>query len=223
MDQAKLNVAKELLNFLQPNIKVGLGTGATVEVAMDLIFEQKLHTKLNLKFAFSSLRTQKLANDYNFTPLYSFTKLDLVFDGADCVLENGNLIKGLGGALFREKILAKLATKYIIIADEKKLRLNFDKESIPVEISSFQTDYILDELKKLGGVATIRLQNGENYKTDNYNLIADTVFDEIDNLHDLSTNLKVITGVVEHGLFLDFKPILILGSDTINTTKIIYT
>lgn len=222
MDLGILNAAKALVEFLKPNQKIGLGTGKTVEAAMDLIYQQKLATTLNLQFCYTSLRTEKIANQYNFKSLSDFESLDLVFDGVDSCLENGTLVKGGGGALFREKILATYADKYIIIADLKKLKENFNNQIVPIEISSFNFQKCLQNIALLGGKPEIRMDNQVLFKTDNGNLIADTFFETITDAKSLANQIKLITGVIEHGLFIDFKPILILGSDT-QTTKIIYT
>jgi len=222
MDFAKERAANELLKFIQPDFKIGLGTGSTIEVAMKFIYEKNLATNLNLQFVYSSKRTQNLAKEFDFKNLLEFDKLDLVLDGADIILKNGFMIKGLGGALLKEKILAEATDNYIIMADEVKLKNDFNSQIVPIEISDFNPELTLIKINNLGGKPMLRKTENALYKTDNGNLIADTFFEKIANPMRLATDLKQITGVIEHGFFLDFKPILILGS-TNKPTQIIYT
>lgn len=217
-----LNSAKEFIQFLKPNEKIGLGTGQTVEALMDLVYQMDLAAKLNLQFCYTSKRTEKLAIKYGFLSLNEFKDLDLVVDGADIILENGWMIKGKGGALFQEKIIAGFTKKYFIIADAKKLRKSFDKQIIPIEISPINYEDCLTNILAIGGNPEIRLENGNMFKTDNQNFIADTYFETVPEPRELASKIKLIAGVIDHGLFLDFKPILILGSEN-EPTKIIYT
>lgn len=218
MNIAKINAAEKFLSYLEPGMVVGLGSGTTVETLMKLIYHSNLSSKL--QFSYSSLRTNELANAYNLKDAEPESNIDIMVDSADLFLKTGELIKGLGGALFREKILAKSTDKYFIIVEEAKIVNSFENHIIPIEISSFNPKLTVKEIVNLGGQPILRPFKNEIYLTDNQNFIVDTVFKKIPDLKKLANQIKSITGVIEHGLFLDFKPTLIIGSNTDKTLVI---
>jgi ribose 5-phosphate isomerase A len=139
--------------------------------------------------------------------------VDLTIDGADEVDPELNLIKGLGGALVREKIVAVATNLEIIVADESKLvdRLG-TKVPLPVEVVRFSHEATIHRLEKLGCRAAIRMRHGERFVSDNGNYVVDCKFPVIENAHELESEIKLIPGVVDSGLFLDLADKVIVAT-----------
>src|SRR5689334_11512923 len=132
------------------------------------------------------------------TSFKEIKRLDLTIDGADEVDENMNLIKGGGGALLWEKIVASATAQYIVIADEQKLVSPLGKFPLPVEIVLFGWELTVHHLEKLGCSVSIRKQDGKDFITDNGNYIADCSFGAIHDPAALTNTLNAIPGVVEN-------------------------
>src|SRR5437899_3509656 len=141
--------------------------------------------------------------------------IDLAVDGADEVDRDLNLIKGRGGALFREKIVAAASKRFVVVVDESKLVKELGAGVLPVEVLPFLWRTTADRLIALG--ASLRVRGGEEvpYVTDNGNLILDVTVDGgIKNPADFGFELKKVTGVVEHGLFVDMTDtVIVAGAD----------
>ena len=151
-------------------------------------------------------------------PLGSFSDrsiIDLTIDGADEVDPGLNLIKGGGGALLREKILAQNSQKFIIIIDESKLSSALGvKGLVPVEVIPFGCYPVLKYLKTLSVDARLRLdEKNESFQTDQGNFIIDCKFEKISQPHELAAKLKAKTGIVEHGLFLGLATDVIVAGE----------
>jgi len=200
----KIAVAKAAVAMVKPNTIVGLGTGSTATLA---IKELAKLMKDGLQFTGvpSSVATQELATSLGI-PLLELgmvNAIDISIDGADEFTTALELIKGGGGALFREKIVASLSEKQIIITDSSKKVAQLGAFKVPVEVNPNAQQYVANELKKLNGQAKLRLNNGTTFITDNGNIILDVDFGLIDAPATLAQAIKQIEGVLAHGLFIN--------------------
>ncbi|WP_439022801.1 ribose 5-phosphate isomerase A [Bacillus thuringiensis] len=202
-------------NFVQDGMKVGLGTGSTVYWMIQKL-GQRVQEGLSIQAVPTSKETEALAQQLNI-PLISLNEiqtLDLTIDGADEIDSNLQLIKGGGGALLREKIVAASSTELIIIADESKVATHLGTFPLPVEIIPFSWKQTENKIQSLGCQTTLRLKNNDIFITDNNNMIIDCVFpNHISNPATLHEKLKMITGVVETGLFINMTSKAIIGTN----------
>ncbi|PGZ07375.1 ribose 5-phosphate isomerase A [Bacillus cereus] len=202
-------------DFVQDNMKIGLGTGSTVYWMIQKL-GKRVQKGLSIQAVPTSKETEILAQQLNI-PLISLNDiqtLDLTIDGADEIDSNLQLIKGGGGALFREKIVASSSKELIIIADESKIVTHLGAFPLPVEITPFSWKQTESKIQSLGCQTTLRLKNNETFITDNNNIIIDCVFpNNISNPANLHDQLKMITGVVETGLFINMTSKVIIGTE----------
>jgi len=137
----------------------------------------------------------KIADESN------FVDIDVVFDGADQIDSDFNMIKGGGGALLREKVLISAANKVVILADDTKFVKRLT-QPVPIEIHKFARSFLLKRLKEIGGSPKLRtMDKGYPYVTENGNIVLDTSFNSIENVRNKEIELKNIPGVLEVGLF----------------------
>ena len=198
MDQneKKLNVAKAAVKHIHNDCLLGMGTGSTVNFLIDLLPEIK--NKISA-VASSSVQTENLLkmNGFEVQALNQLGMLDLYIDGADEATKNLHLIKGGGGALTREKILAGNSKKFICIADETKLVKRLGVFPLPIEVIPMARSFVSREIIKYHGKPVYR----ENFVTDNGNEIIDIHnLDIVDPIH-LENDLNQIPGVVTVGIF----------------------
>lgn len=201
-------------NFVTDGMKVGLGTGSTVYWTIQKLGE-RVKEGLSFQAVPTSKETEVLAKQLNISliSLNDLQSLDLTIDGADEIDANLQLIKGGGGALLREKIVATSSKELIIIADESKLVTHLGTFPLPVEIIPFSWKQTERKIQSLGCQTTLRLKNNETFITDNNNMIIDCIFPHnITNPANLHTQLKKITGVVETGLFVNMTSKAIIGT-----------
>jgi len=192
---------------------VGLGTGSTAYWAIEMIGEKVKKNELQIKAVATSKRSEEQARSLNI-PIVSFAQIDqidITIDGADETDEQLNLIKGGGGALLREKIVASNSKELIIIVDESKLVKHLGKFPLPVETVVFGWEKVFQKLKALGCVPKLRMENDHPYITDNSNYIIDCAFGEIINPAALHEKLNAMVGVVENGLFINLAYKVIAG------------
>mgnify|MGYP001234168444 FL=1 len=198
MDQneKKLNVAKAAVKHIQNDCLLGMGTGSTVNFLIDLLPEIK--NKISA-VASSSVQTENLLkmNGFEVQALNQLGMLDLYIDGADEATKNLHLIKGGGGALTREKILAENSKKFICIADETKLVKRLGIFPLPVEVIPMARSFVSREIIKYHGKPVYR----ENFVTDNGNEIIDIHNLDIVDPIQLENDLNQIPGVVTVGIF----------------------
>lgn len=218
MLEIKKNVAKEALNYVKSGMVLGLGSGSTAEEFVKQLGEKiKLNKLKNVVGVATSLATEKLALSCGvpLSDLDKFEMLDLAVDGADEVDPSLNLIKGLGKALLREKMVEVRAKKFIVIVDDSKLVLKLGKKSpLPVEIVKFSFESTLMFLNNLPDCrAELWVEeNGKIAETDNGNYLVKCFFNNgIDDVYDVAFTLDSAVGVVEHGLFLDMVSLVIVG------------
>ncbi|ANI89446.1 ribose 5-phosphate isomerase A [Arachidicoccus ginsenosidimutans] len=200
-------------SYIKDGMNVGLGTGSTSFFAIQKIGDRVKNEGLKLKCIATSNESEKLARELNI-PIYGFDEikeLDITIDGADEVDKDFNLIKGGGGALLREKIIAYITKHYIIIVDESKVAETLGKFHLPVEVVQFGWQRTFDHLQNLGCVPTLRQKNNQPFITDNGNYILDCDFKKIENPKSLEAAIHEIPGVVEIGLFIDRTNTLIVG------------
>ena len=215
----KRAVAAKALEFVQDGMKLGLGSGTTAEIFVELL-APKVRAGQKLLCVPSSDRTATLARKLGFTlsSLDDLAPLDLTIDGADEADRNLDLIKGGGGMLLREKIVASASKKMIVIADESKLVPRLGKFPLPVEVSEFGhktvARHLSEAIAALGYKnvpATLRQKDGAPFKTDSGNLIYDCAFGAIQNAPKLAAAIKGVPGVVEHGLFIGIATTLLIA------------
>jgi ribose 5-phosphate isomerase A len=182
---------------------VGLGSGSTVTEFVKILSSYIQHKSLAIRIVPSSLQIQMMAEQaaLRVEELNQLSKIDLTVDGADQVDQHFNLIKGGGGALFRERILMTAAQRTIILVDETKFveRLN---KPVPIEVSPFARSFVVERLKCMDGYPRIRVDS-RSYPsiTENGNIIIDTDFGIINDPAQLEARIKNIPGVIEVGIF----------------------
>lgn len=213
-DLKKLAAEKAIEN-IEDDMVVGLGSGSTVEYALKKL-GQLVRDGLKIKGIPSSIRTQRIAINEKI-PLTSFEEnpeIDLTIDGADEVDSSLNVIKGGGGALTREKIIAFNSKKVIIVIDDSKIvkALGIDFP-LPVEVTKFGWTATKKIIENFGCIVELRkIMENEPFITDNGNYILDCEFEKISDPVQLENDLNIIPGVVENGLFIGLVDEVIVGS-----------
>jgi len=204
----KLMAAKEALKFVSPGNVIGLGTGTTANEFIKLLSKSDL--RRSIIGVATSINTENLAMDLGIqiVDIDSVDKIDVTIDGADEIDPSGNILKGGGGALTREKKVALSSMNYVIIAsDEKMVKKIPDHMGIPIEILPFGKKKTIESIENLKFIFRLR----ENFITDNGNLVVDCIpSNEID-LSVANKEIKGLNGVVETGLFLNFKKTIIIS------------
>ncbi|MGY0034481.1 ribose-5-phosphate isomerase RpiA [Pedobacter sp. NJ-S-72] len=149
-------------------------------------------------------------------PMEQVKAIDITIDGADEFDTELNLVKGGGGALFREKIVASLTKNEIIIADSGKLVTQLGKFKVPIEVVPLALNYVLQQLAKLNGKGEVRMKDNKPFITDNHNIIVDADFGLINDndAAGLSERLNRIEGILAHGLFVQLTSKVIMGKGT---------
>ena len=216
--ELKIEAARAALELVQDGMKLGIGTGSTADEFVRLLAE-KVGNGMNIIGVPTSIRTQQLCDELGvpLTTLEELPQLDLVVDGADEVDHDFNLIKGGGGALLREKIVANAATSMAVIADDSKFVDALGMFPLPIEVNKFglRSTWLTIEqaAKDLELVGPVELRGGADnpFETDGGHLILDASFGHIRNAQALSSALLEIPGVVEHGLFLGYASTVFLA------------
>lgn len=200
--------------LIEDGMHIGIGTGSTVFYFIQRL-TQRCQTGLQIKAAFSSIRSKKQALDGGIPPIKDdlFTHLDMTVDGADEIDPHHSMIKGGGGALLREKMLASSSSTMLVIVDETKCVKQLGKVKLPVEICQFAYTSTIEKIQNLGHTGNIRIdKNGAFYLTDNGNYIYDIhLKNPLIDPAPLHLALIQIAGVVETGLFFDLPTKLIVG------------
>ena len=205
--------ALEAVKYIKDGMTVGLGTGSTAFFMIEAIGEM-VRNGLEIKAVATSYETEKLAKKLgiNVITLAEAKRLDVTIDGADEVDGQFQLIKGGGGALLREKIVAHNSDFNIIIADSSKQVSRLGKFKLPIETIPFATQLIIKELEEMNLHPVQRMRGTDDYKTDENNDIVDVdIWNSDVKLTDLEHQLKNIPGIVETGLFLTSTDLVIIG------------
>jgi ribose 5-phosphate isomerase A len=216
---AKQLAAEKAVTFLEDGMTVGLGTGSTAYWAIEKIGEKVKKEGWKLKAIATSVRSEEQARSLGI-PIVDFStvkSIDITIDGADEVDAKLQLIKGGGGALLREKIVATNSKQMIVVADESKWVKTLGKFPLPVEVVHFGWERVFEKLQLLGCEAKRRMNGTEPYLTDNGNYIVDCAFEEIKDAPALHESVNAITGVVDNGLFIRIASKLVLGFDSGDT------
>lgn len=203
-------VGEKAVEYIKDGMIVGLGTGSTAYWAI-LKIGELVKNGLKIQGVPTSKSTEKLALELNI-PLLDIskvTKIDVTIDGADEFDLHKNLIKGGGGALLREKIIASVTDFYVIIADAAKGSEILGDFAVPVEVTPFALAISVEQLKDLGCEPSLRLADGKPFITDNQNLIVDCQFKRILHPDELAVKMNAIPGVVENGLFVNMANVII--------------
>jgi ribose 5-phosphate isomerase A len=219
---AKQLAGETAVNFLESGMTIGLGTGTTAYWAIEKIGEKVNRDGWKVKAIATSVSSEDLARSLKI-PIVDFSSvksIDVTIDGADEVDGHLQLIKGGGGALLREKIVATNSRQMIVVADESKQVKTLGRFPLPVEVVHFGWERTFDKLQLLGCEAKRRMKGTEPYLTDNGNYIVDCAFGEITDASGLSELINAITGVVDNGLFIHIATKLVLGFNS-GETRII--
>lgn len=218
IEKEKKNAALEAVKHVKDGLIIGLGSGSTVAYAIEEIGNKIKHEKLRVLGVPTSYQAFMLAVKYRIpiTTLEEHPTLDLTIDGADQIDNKLNLIKGMGGALAREKIVASASKKLVIVADKsKKVRiLGENHHPTPIEVLPFAAAFVMREIKKIGGRPVLREGTGKigPIITDNGNVIIDANFGPIHKPAELMHTLKSLPGVVETGLFVNMADVAYIGA-----------
>jgi len=219
IDRAKKNAALEAVKHVKDGFIVGLGSGSTASFAIQEIgrlIRQKGWRVLGVPTSHQAFLLAVNCG-VSITTLNEHPRLDLTIDGVDQVDPDLNMIKGMGGALTREKIVASASQQNVIVADETKLTKKLGtNQSVPIEVLPFATALVESRIKKMKGKPVLREGKGKvgPIMTDNGNFIVDADFGPIDVPSELNFKLKSIPGVVETGLFIRMANIVYVGTPT---------
>jgi ribose 5-phosphate isomerase A len=209
-DEQKRQVAREAIRYVVDDAYVGVGSGSTANFFIDELAKIKHRIKGAVA---SSIKTAERLKGHGI-PVLELTAIDTLpvyIDGADEVTEHGAMIKGGGGALTREKIVAAVAARFVCIVDQSKLVGVLGGFPLPVEVIPMARSYVAHELVKLGGRPQLRA----SFITDNGNIVLDVEDLRIVNPVQLEAKINNIVGVVTNGLFADRgADVILIGSDT---------
>jgi len=210
--KAKKLTGEKAAEYIEDGMIIGLGTGSTAYYAIKKVGEL-VRNGLKIKAVPTSKETAELAaaEGIELIELADVESLDLTIDGADEVDPDFNLIKGGGGALLGEKIVASATDKLIIVVDESKLVENLGAFPLPIEITPFSWQYTQRMIEKFSCSSKLRKKDGEVFITDNGNYILDCDFGKIEDPLKISVELNKLPGVVENGIFAEMAEIVVVG------------
>jgi len=218
IQEAKKKAALEAVKHVKDNCIVGLGSGTTVAFAIEALGERMKKENLKIMGIPSSYQAFQLAVQYGvpITTLDEHPIIDVTIDGADQVTPELYLIKGMGAALAREKIVAAASKYNIIIVDESKRVkvLGENNQAVPIEVLPFALSLVKSKISELGANPVVREGKGKlgPIVTDNGNMIIDANFGLIQNPRDLAVKVKMIPGVVETGFFVGLTDIVYIAT-----------
>lgn len=209
-DQEKKLAAKEAVKSVKNGMLIGLGTGSTVYFLLKEL-EELVKRGVDFIGVSSSVETERIAKEFGIkTTDYVEDMIDITFDGADEADLMGNLIKGGGGALVREKIIAYNSREMVVMVDSSKVNSEgIGKFPLPIEVLPFLSDATLRNIEKFGARCSFR--ENKKFRSDNDNLIIDCEFGMIKDPKDLERKIKMIPGVVEVGIFTSIASRIIEG------------
>jgi len=215
-ETAKILAARKALEFIEEGMVVGLGSGSTATQFIKLLGEQVKHG-LKIRGIASSKASEELAASLTI-PIVDFNtcpEIDVTVDGADEVAPGLALIKGGGGALLREKIVASASKRFIVVVDSSKVVDQLGRFPLPVEVIPMASPIVTKKLLDLGIHPKVRrLAAGSEFITDEGNVILDCECGTIDDPYKLAASIRQIVGVVEHGLFLDMADTALIANNS---------
>ncbi len=221
-DDLKLAAAREAVKLVETGMRLGLGTGSTAEKFVELLAARAKTERLDLVCVPTSEATRRQAESLGLklATLDDEPMLDLTVDGADEIDSQLRLIKGAGGALLREKIVAAASGQMVVIADTSKRVDMLGRSPLPVEVTAFglrSTEAMIAEIAEEAGCQgpiTLRLgKDGKPFVTDGGHLILDCAFGRIPEPEILAEGLQMIPGVMEHGLFIGLADIALISGE----------
>jgi ribose 5-phosphate isomerase A len=212
VEAQKQAAAERAVELVKPGTIVGLGTGSTARYFIEGL-ARMVRSGLKVRAVATSEESRALAEAGGIPITERIDgSLDLAVDGADEIDPAVNCVKGRGGALLREKVVAHASRRFVLIADEGKLVGRLGRGPVPVEVLPFLWAATSRSIESLGGRPELRMAAGGPFKTDNGNLVLDTGFGAVDAA--LGVALHEIPGVIEHGLFFGMARAAIIGSGT---------
>ena len=216
-EEAKKRACLEAVKHVKDGFIIGLGSGSTVAYVIHEIGKKIQQRKLRISGVPTSYQAMMLAVhcDIPITTLNEHPQLNLTIDGADQIDRQLNLIKGMGGALTREKIVASAAKQFVVVADETKLTERLGANcAVPVEVLPFALPTVASKMRAMGGKTVLREAKSKvgPVVTDNGSFIVDVDFGPINTPKELDSKLKSIPGVIETGLFIELADIVYVGT-----------
>ena len=215
LEGLKRRAAERAVEFVKDGHIVGIGTGSTVRYVIQSL-GKRVESGDQLIGVPTSKQSERLAREFKIPlrQLNEVVRIDLVIDGADELDADFNMIKGGGGALTREKLVALSSSLRVIVIDETKLVSRLGKKyRLPVEVLAFGWRYSQNRLLQLGCSVYLRMRGSEVFETDNGNYILDCDFDGIEDVAEMEKRIKIIPGVIESGLFIGLADRVIIGYD----------
>ena len=212
----KLRAARRALELVTTGMTLGLGSGSTATLWIQLLGEQVREHGLNIRAIASSEDSERLGRSYGiqFVTFQDCRRLDLTVDGADEIAPGLALIKGGGGKLLREKIVAGASKRFVVVADESKQVEKLGRFPLPVEVIPMAAPLVGDALQGLGFTPHIRMNgDGTRYVTDEGNLILDCSGMVIEDPEQIAGKIDSMVGVVEHGLFLHMADLALIADE----------
>lgn len=212
-DLEKQAAARASLRFIQEGQVVGLGTGSTAAFFIQFLGE-RVKAGLKIRGIPTSVNAQQLAEKWGvpLTSLEEVEQIDVDVDGADEFDPQLNLIKGGGGALLREKIVASASRKFVVVSDASKQVPVLGRFPLPVEIIPFAQSLLTRKIAAIGATVSVRkAPDGTPYRTDEGHRILDCAFGQIPDPAALAKTLANMPGVVEHGLFIGMADLILIG------------
>jgi ribose 5-phosphate isomerase A len=202
-EQAKRAVGRRAVDeFVRAGTCIGLGTGSTALYAIERVAE-RVRDGWDVRAVPTSVQTERLCRQFGIALRdLGDEPIEVAIDGADEVAPNWSLIKGGGGALFREKAVALAARIFVVVVTERKCVARLGAFGLPVEVVPFSARYVAREIEAMGAAVTPRERGSEPLLSDNGNVILDCRFGAIDEPHVLDTALRALHGVVTTGLFV---------------------
>ena len=212
-EEQKKAAAWQATAEVKDGMVLGLGTGSTVYYLIQKLSE-RLHDGLQFHATATSLRTEEWAANYGIAllPLSKAETIHLAIDGVDAIDPDFYSIKGGGGALFREKVIASKALRVIWIMDQSKLKDSLNGEILPVEVPAFAVPYVEEQAARMGFASALRMKDNSAFLTDNGNNILDLTGNSGLDYRLASTRLKSMTGILETGLFENRCEKIIVGT-----------
>jgi ribose 5-phosphate isomerase A len=219
--QAKRNAAAEAVGLIEEGMTVGLGTGSTAALAIEIL-GGRVSKGLGIRGVATSEATAALARaaGISLVGLDAVDGVDITIDGADEILADGSAIKGGGGALLREKVVAALTRRIrVAMVDDSKLVSRLGRFPLPLEVIPFARPAIQRAIARLGGKPQWRRKDGAAVLTDNGNPLIDVSFGPRDDWDGIASRLETMPGIVAHGLFLDCFDVIVVGDDSGATVR----
>ena len=218
MEELKRLAGERASEYVEDGMKVGLGTGSTVHYTLLALGRRVREDGLDIVGVPTSVRTERTSREAGIplADLDQLGHLDVTIDGADEVDPHLNLIKGLGGALVREKIVAAHSSRLVIVVDESKMvDVLGTRSPLPVEVFPMGHRRLHGSLADMGCAPALRMGvDDKPFVSDNGNLIYDCRFERITRPHELEKELNNVVGVVDNGLFLDMATTVVVAGSS---------